>query len=89
MLFSSSILVIVNVKSLSPSISVALKLIDKLESYRKEFEGKSVPRPSFWTGFRVLPSVIEFWDKKPSRLHERFLYSLSADGEWICDILNP
>ena len=64
-------------------------LIDKLESYRKEFEGKSVPRPSFWTGFRVLPSVIEFWDKKPSRLHERFLYSLSADGEWICDILNP
>ena len=64
-------------------------LIDKLEYYRKEFEGKLVPRPRFWTGFRVLPSVIEFWDKKPSRLHERSLYFLSADGEWICDILNP
>ena len=64
-------------------------LLDKLELYRKKFDGKLVPRPSFWSGFRVLPSMIEFWDKKPSRLHERIVFTLGADGGWTSEFLNP
>lgn len=64
-------------------------LLDKLELYRKKFDGKLVPRPSFWSGFRVLPSTIEFWDKKPSRLHERIVFTLLADGGWTSEFLNP
>ena len=64
-------------------------LLDKLALYREEFDGKLVPRPGFWSGFRVLPSVIEFWDKKPSRLHERIVFTLSADGGWTSEFLNP
>lgn len=45
------------------------------------FEGKEVPRPEHWGGFRVLPSVMEFWQGRPSRLHDRLEYVLDK-GNW-------
>lgn len=48
-----------------------------------------VPRPDFWGGWRLVPSVFEFWQGRPSRLHDRFRYSLGANGEWTIDRLSP
>lgn len=44
--------------------------------------GKRVPRPDTWGGFQVTPHRIEFWQGRESRLHDRFLYELQADGIW-------
>jgi pyridoxamine 5'-phosphate oxidase len=53
------------------------------------FAGQEVPRPPFWGGFRVRPSLIEFWQGRPSRLHDRLQYSVQADGSWILERLSP
>ena len=50
--------------------------------------GKTGPRPPHWSGFRVAPSRIEFWDSMPFRLHRRELYHREADG-WRVEILYP
>jgi pyridoxamine 5'-phosphate oxidase len=54
----------------------------------KRFEGREVPRPPFWSGFRLVPSSIEFWTGKPNRLHDRQLYTREGDG-WRVAILYP
>ena len=48
-----------------------------------------VPRPPHWGGFAVIPERIEFWQGRPSRLHDRVLYQLQADGSWSRDRLAP
>ncbi len=48
----------------------------------------TVPRPPFWSGFRVVPARIEFWDEKPFRRHERTLYTRSGD-DWHIQSLFP
>ena len=54
-------------------------------------EGVDVPRPPHWGGFRVLPRAIEFWQGRPSRLHDRFVYTRdeSAESGWRLDRLSP
>ncbi|CAB1117938.1 unnamed protein product [Ectocarpus sp. CCAP 1310/34] len=42
-------------------------------------EGDNIPRPPHWGGFRLKPSRVEFWEGQPSRLHDRFVYSLASD----------
>lgn len=63
-------------------------LDDRVRKYEREFEGKNVPRPEFWSGFRVLPNRIEFWKAKPNRLHERHLYTCSGNG-WNVETIYP
>jgi len=63
-------------------------LDQRVAEYEKKFEGKPVPRPAFWSGFRVAPERIEFWKGKPNRLHERHLYTRKADG-WRIETLYP
>ena len=60
----------------------------RVAKYEREFEGKAVPRPPHWSGFRVQPERIEFWKGKPSRLHERHLYTRAANG-WKIETLYP
>lgn len=52
-------------------------------------EGTEVPRPSNWGGFRVLPSRIEFWQGRTSRLHDRIRYTRGDAGLWVVDRLQP
>lgn len=50
---------------------------------------KEVERPDNWGGYAVTPTRIEFWQGRPNRLHDRFLYTLQPDGEWEITRLAP
>lgn len=52
----------------------------KLDEMKRKFANREVPLPSFWGGFRVVPSSIEFWQGQPDRLHDRFQYVREAEG---------
>ena len=54
----------------------------------KEF-GDHPPRPNHWGGYRLLPDTVEFWQGRRSRLHDRILYTLDADGNWRRQRLQP
>jgi pyridoxamine 5'-phosphate oxidase len=51
--------------------------------------GGNVPRPPHWGGYRVKPTVIEFWQGQENRLHDRLRYSLQDDGTWLIERLAP
>lgn len=53
------------------------------------FEGRDVPRPDGWSGFRVIPDVIEFWYGAQFRLHERWCYESDRAGQWSKRMLFP
>ena len=61
----------------------------RLARFEAEFEGRDVPRPSRWTGFRVVPRAVEFWYGAQYRLHERQLHERGADGAWSVRMLYP
>ena len=63
-------------------------LMFRFLKYQKEFLGKEVRRPSFWSGFRLIPQSIEFWQRQENRLHVRELYT--KDGHnWLISTLYP
>ncbi len=61
----------------------------KLDEVKNKFSKGDVPLPSFWGGFRVKPVRIEFWQGRPHRLHDRFLFTLTTDGNWKVERLSP
>ena len=63
-------------------------LVAEVKRLRRAFRGEEVPRPRHWTGFRVLPSMIEFWSHRDHRLHEREVFSRARRG-WKRVILQP
>jgi pyridoxamine 5'-phosphate oxidase len=72
----------------SEPLETPTALDERVAKYEKEFEGKTVPRPDYWSGFRVWPERIEFWKGKPNRLHERHLYTRDGEG-WLIETLYP
>ena len=54
-----------------------------------EFAGREVPLPDNWGGFRVVAHAVEFWQGRPSRLHDRLRYRRAADGSWQLQRLSP
>jgi pyridoxamine 5'-phosphate oxidase len=64
-------------------------LEQRVDELRRRFANGPIPRPDHWGGFRVVPHRIEFWQGRPSRLHDRFAYDLHADGTWTMEQLNP
>ena len=61
----------------------------RLAQVEAEFDGRDVPRPPRWTGFRVVPHAVEFWYGARYRLHERWLHERDADGNWTQRMLYP
>jgi pyridoxamine 5'-phosphate oxidase len=65
-------------------------LEQRFAEVEKQYDGKTIPRPPHWFGFRVVPVLVEFWLSRPGRLHERNVYTRKgADGEWSMKLLNP
>jgi pyridoxamine 5'-phosphate oxidase len=64
------------------------ELVKKIDEVRARFEGKDVPCPPFWGGYRVTPDHFEFWQGRESRLHDRIVYILS-EGSWRTARLSP
>jgi pyridoxamine 5'-phosphate oxidase len=56
---------------------------------KEDHEGRDVPRPPHWWGYRLVPERIEFWSDRPHRLHERRLFTRGPDGRWTEGLLYP
>jgi pyridoxamine 5'-phosphate oxidase len=61
----------------------------RLEEFESRFADGEVPLPDFWGGYVLAPDRIEFWQGRPNRLHDRFLYSRAEDGGWTIERLSP
>jgi pyridoxamine 5'-phosphate oxidase len=63
-------------------------LEDALEQTKTAYGEYEPSRPPFWGGYRVVPDAVEFWQGRPSRLHDRLRYRLH-DGQWLRERLAP
>ena len=64
----------------------------RVKDVEKRFDGvEDIPVPEFWGGLRVIPEMVEFWQGRESRLHDRFRYSLDrkTEGGWKIERLSP
>jgi len=73
----------------SNSMKERSELLKKIEDFKKKYKDeKNVPRPSYWSGWCLRPSSIEFWLHKNNRIHERLRYNKTTNG-WEKEILYP
>jgi pyridoxamine 5'-phosphate oxidase len=64
-------------------------LEERFREVEKQYEGRDVPRPPNWGGYRVRPTVLEFWQGRPGRLHDRLCYRRLPTGGWKIERLAP
>jgi pyridoxamine 5'-phosphate oxidase len=65
-------------------------LEERLRRLETEYEGREIPRPPFWGGYRVEPEAVEFWQGRENRLHDRIAYRRSDEGgRWERERLQP
>ena len=68
----------------------ARRVLDaRMAQISERFEGKQIPLPPHWGGFRLKPERIEFWQGRANRLHDRFRYTRHPDDTWSIDRLAP
>lgn len=76
----------------SPQSSVVTSrsiLEAKFDQMKRKFSDGKVPLPDHWGGYRIVPQSFEFWQGRSSRLHDRFIFRLNADGVWTTERLAP
>jgi pyridoxamine 5'-phosphate oxidase len=61
----------------------------RLADLEDQYPGEDIPRPAHWGGFRVVPNVIEFWQGRLNRLHDRLRFTRQPDGSWLRERLGP
>ena len=73
----------------SEVIENAQVLNEKMKALEQEFQDSHVPRPDYWGGYIVKPIEFEFWQGRPSRLHDRIRYTQQPSGNWTIERLAP
>lgn len=73
----------------SQVITTRALLEEKFAEMKNKFQAGQVPLPEFWGGYRVVPQTFEFWQGRPSRLHDRFVYRQEAGQSWQINRLMP
>jgi pyridoxamine 5'-phosphate oxidase len=61
----------------------------RMEKLEKKYWNQEVPRPPYWLGYRLIPQLIEFWQGRPNRLHDRLRYRRIQGGKWLIERLAP
>ncbi len=72
----------------SRPLSSRFELEKRIGEYTIEFGLGAVKRPPYWSGFRIAPAAIEFWEDRPFRLHDRLVYH-RRNGAWVTERLFP
>jgi len=68
----------------------ARRVLDaRMAEMTERYGHKPIPLPPHWGGYRVIPDLMEFWQGRPNRLHDRFRYRLQSDGSWLIERLAP
>ncbi|NJO29093.1 MAG: pyridoxamine 5'-phosphate oxidase [Richelia sp. SL_2_1] len=61
----------------------------RLQELTEKYQNQDIPRPPHWGGIRVIPTEIEFWQGRSSRLHDRLVYKITEDNSWKIERLSP
>ncbi|HEX3035335.1 MAG TPA: pyridoxamine 5'-phosphate oxidase [Thermodesulfobacteriota bacterium] len=64
-------------------------LEQRLQELEIKYQNREIPRPHYWTGYKLRVSSIEFWQGRPNRLHDRLRFRLRDNGSWIIERLSP
>jgi pyridoxamine 5'-phosphate oxidase len=64
-------------------------LDERFRQLEANYRDRPVPRPPHWGGYRVIPTMIEFWQGRIDRLHDRFVYKLREPKDWVIERLSP
>jgi pyridoxamine 5'-phosphate oxidase len=78
-----------SVSNQSEVISSREVLEQKMRELANEYQGKRIPLPPYWGGYRVAPFMFEFWQNRASRLHDRIRYRRFSDSNWAIERLAP
>lgn len=65
------------------------ELQQKLAQLETKYPGEDIPRPPHWGGYRLIPRLIEFWQGRPGRLHDRLRYTRGEENNWLIERLAP